>query len=256
MLDGDLLWLALAVAGLVSGFVNVAAGGGSALVLPLLVLFGLPADVANGTNRLNVLTQSLTGFTTFHRAGRVETKGVLPLVGASAAGAVVGAALASRVPEPALRWVLLLTMLAVSVAMIAAPALVRGAGAERPLRLRESPLGTLGVFAAALYGGFVQAGVGLVLVAVLGGLLRYDLVRANALKMLCTFVYSVVALAVFAWSGQVAWGPAAVLAVTSPIGAWLGVRFTLRIPATWLRWLVLAGVFVVVVAALASSASG
>ncbi|MCC6216818.1 MAG: sulfite exporter TauE/SafE family protein [Polyangiaceae bacterium] len=256
MLDPELLWPALAVAGLVSGFVNVAAGGGSTLVLPLLVLFGLPADVANGTNRLNVLTQSLTGFTTFYRAGRVETKGVLPLVGASAAGAVVGAALASRVPEPVLRWVLLLTMLAVAVAMIALPALVPGAGVERPLRLRESPFGTLGVFAAALYGGFVQAGVGLVLVAVLGGLLRYDLVRANALKMLCTFVYGSVALAVFAWTGQVAWGPAAVLAVTSALGAWLGVRFTLRIPAAWLRWFVLVGVVVVVVAALAASGRG
>lgn len=252
MPDGDLLLVALGAAGLVSGFINVSAGGGSTLVLPLLMLLGLPADVANGTNRLNVLTQSLTGFTAFSRAGRVELRDAASLAAVSAAGALLGALLASGVPEPVLRWVLLLTMLVVAVVMVAVPGIGRAPDTERPARLRESPLGALGVFAAGLYGGFVQAGVGLVLVAVLGGLLRYDLIRANALKLLCTLVYGVIAIGVFARAGQVAWGPALLLAVSSPLGAWLGVRFTLRVPSAWLRWLVLAGVVAVVVAALAS----
>ena len=88
------------------------------------------------------------------------------------------------------------------------------------------------------------AGVGFVLLAVLGGVLRYDILRANALKLVCTLVFGVVALGVFVWAGQVDWLPAAVLAVATVIGSQLGVRFALDIDKRVLKRIVLVCVVV------------
>jgi uncharacterized membrane protein YfcA len=106
------------------------------------------------------------------------------------------------------------------------------------------------LFGAGLYGGFVQAGVGFVLLAVLGGVLRYDIVRANALKLVCTLVFGSVALGVFAVAGQVEWKLAALLAVYTVIGSQLGVRFALRARHDIIRWIMFAAVVATCVAAM------
>ena len=109
--------------------------------------------------------------------------------------------------------------------------------------------GYAGLFAAGVYGGFVQAGVGFLLLAALGGIVRYDLVRANALKIVCTVGFGGVALIVFAAAGKVAWLPAAVLAAGSVVGSLAGVRFALRSPPAVLRWIVFTCVVASCVAA-------
>lgn len=241
---------AIVAAGLVAGFVNTMAGGGSLLTLPALMLAGLPADLANGTNRLCIVTQSASGILGFHRAGKLDTASIVPILAPTAVGSLLGALLASFAPRELLEPVLLGTMVLMAVVMVVAPRFGTGSSDEPALSLSESRAGLIGLFAAGIYGGFVQAGVGFPLLAVLGGVLRYDLVRANALKLVATLVFGVVALAVFIARGQVVWLPALILAVTTVVGSQIGVRFAVRVKQEVIRWIILACVLATCVGVL------
>ncbi|HZO16861.1 MAG TPA: sulfite exporter TauE/SafE family protein, partial [Polyangiaceae bacterium] len=89
----------LVLAGLIAGFVNTMAGGGSLLTLPALMLLGLPADIANGTNRLSVLSQSLSGVLLFHKEEKLDRRAIVPVLAPTVSGSLVGAVVASRVPR-------------------------------------------------------------------------------------------------------------------------------------------------------------
>lgn len=238
------LYAALVGAGVAAGFINTMAGGGSLLTLPVLMLLGLPANVANGTNRLSVVSQSVSGTLAFHRAGKLHTEAALPVAAPTIAGALVGAFAAAWAPPAILEPVLLGTLVLMALVMLVRPKLVLASPDEEPRRAWKSPASLLGLFGAGVYGGFVQAGVGFVLLAVLGGLLRYDAVRANALKLVCVLLFGLAALGVFVAHGQVEWIPATVLAVGTVVGSQLGVRFAIRADPRALR----AFIFVCVVA--------
>ena len=248
--DLNLLTLCLLVgAGIVAGFINTLAGGGSFLTLPALMMLGMPADVANGTNRVGVLIQSLAGVKGFDRHGVLDRGAIVQILVPTFAGSLAGALIASYLPAGILKPVLLATMILMAAVMVLRPATVAPPEGTAPKKLSESPAGYVWLFAAGLYGGFIQAGVGFILIAALAGVLRYDLVRSNALKMACTSLFSVVALAVFVLRDQVHWLPGLVLAGAQVIGVQLSVRFALRVSQQVLRWILLAMVLAVCVAA-------
>ncbi|MBX3270719.1 MAG: sulfite exporter TauE/SafE family protein [Sandaracinaceae bacterium] len=234
----------LALAGVAAGFINVVAGGGSLLTLPALMLLGLPAGLANGTNRLAIVTQSVAGVIAYRRAGRLPSEAMAPVLVPTVLGAGCGAAVAAYVPDAILEPVLLGTLVLMALVMLVRPSLLTPAEGDGPVSWRERPWALAGLFGAGLYGGFIQAGVGFVLLAVLGGVLRYDLARANALKLVCTALYGVVVLAIFVAAGQVEWVAASVLAVATVVGSQLGVRFAVKASPKVLN----AIVFVAVVA--------
>lgn len=246
------LWLhlALAGAGIAAGFLNTMAGGGSLLTLPVLMLLGLPADVANGTNRLSVMSQSMSGLIGFQRHGMLERSAILPVVVPTLVGATVGALTAAHVPALVLKYVLLATMMFMAVLMAVFPGTVIAPRSAEPAAGARRWVAWLGLLGAGLYGGFIQAGVGVLLLGVLGGLLRYDLVRANALKLLSIAIFSMVALGVFIMAGQVSWLVGALLALYTTLGAQLGVRFALRVDQRVLRWIVVVSVTAMCIAAL------
>jgi uncharacterized membrane protein YfcA len=227
----------LAAAGVLATVVNVIAGGGGMIVMPALMALGLPADVANGTYRLGVVTQSLSGTAALRRHGKLETDSIVPILIPTIAGAVIGALLATWIPRETLKPVMLTTMI-VMAALIAFRKRTLVPPEGPPLSPKDAPRSLIGLFVSGLYAGFIQAGVGFLLLGVLVGTLRYDLIHANALKLVVTLAFGVVALAIFAWAGLVSWTPAAVLAVASIFGARLGVRVMLRVPADALRWFV------------------
>ena len=229
------LYAALVAAGVAAGFINTMAGGGSLLTLPALMLLGLPANVANGTNRLGVVAQSLSGVVSFHREDKLHTDAILPVAAPTVVGAIVGASVAAWAPPDVLEPVLLGTMIAMAGLMLVRPKLVIAGEDEEPGHAWKSPKALVGLFLAGVYGGFVQAGVGFVLLATLSGVLRYDAVRANALKLVCTMLFSVASLAIFVYASQVEWIPAAILAAGTVLGSQIGVRFTLKVKARTLR---------------------
>ena len=235
-MDAVLAQAALAAAGVGAGFLNTVAGGGSLLTLPALMLLGLPANLANGTNRLSIVSASLTGAVSLERDHHIDRRGVWPAVAASAVGSALGALFATWVPAAALKTVLLGALLVMATLILINPRAIgapRGQGEPRWDTHRAA--GLAGILLAGLYGGFIQAGVGFVLLAVLGGILHYDVLGAAALKLVCTLVFGAVALVVFAWAGQVVWATAALLACYTAVGALLGVRLAKRAPHRLLR---------------------
>ena len=227
---------AMLVVGLLAGVINTLAGGGSNLTLPVLMVLGLPADVANATNRVAVTLHGAVATAEFHRNRRLDVAGAPAILGYTLVGGLVGAAMASWMPVWLLKPVLLGTMLTMATILLVRPDVVAPPPGTPLVPLAESRNAKWLLLFAGVYGGFVQAGVGFVLLAALCGSMRYDLVRGNALKVLCTLAFTLVALAVFALRGQVWWWHGLVLALGTMAGAWLGVRLALRLPHHTMKW--------------------
>jgi uncharacterized membrane protein YfcA len=237
-LDSHLLLLAaVPITGFAAGFVNTLAGTGSLITLPLLILLGLPANVANGTNRVGVLVQNAVAVATFRRSQVLDVAGTWKLVAPAVVGAVVGASLAADLDEALLRRVIGALMVAMLCLMLLKPERWLDEHATgRPARLWvEVPM----MFAIGIYGGFIQAGLGIFLIAGLVLAAGFNVLRANALKNLVNLLITTAALAVFVINGQVSWGVGCALAVGQAAGAWVAARMAVKRGAQFVRWAVI-----------------
>ncbi|HAC79483.1 MAG: sulfite exporter TauE/SafE family protein [Candidatus Binatia bacterium] len=223
----ELDFLLLALVGIFAGFMNTLAGGGSLLTLPALMLFGLPADFANGTNRVAVLAQALASVTFFDREGKFDRRGLGPLLVPALLGASVGAASASQIPASYLKPILLLVMTTIALTMLFAPKLIAPEPTDEAPRAPDKK-SFITFFAIGLYGGFAQAGVGIFLLAGLGGLLRYDLVHANGMKSAIAAAFTALSLLIFLAAGQVEWLPGLALAAGMVLGARVAVFLAIK----------------------------
>lgn len=230
----------LAVGGGVAAFVNTAAGAGSLISLRVLMFLGLPADVANGTNRLPVLVSSLAAARGLGRAGMLPKNALVRTAIPTCIGAGIGALGASFAPERIMRYALIAVLVFVAFVSFRKPKKIEG----DPPTPHVDTKSLVGLFVSGLYAGFIQAGVGLLMLHTLTALARFDFVRANALKVAVVALLSVVSLSVFVWADKVDFTLGAIMSLGALVGAELGVRYALK-----------AGdklkVFVVVVDALA-----
>jgi uncharacterized membrane protein YfcA len=228
----------LIVIGFMAGVINTLAGGGSNLSLPALMMYGLPADIANATNRVSVLMQSIVATRGFYQHDKIDSTSVkdsfIPLL----AGGLVGAVIASYLNVELLKPVLLGTMIVVSL-WVVFKSDTENNELENRKSCFDSKLTFFTTFAAGFYGGFIQAGVGFVLIATFVGVLNYDLLRANAMNMVATAIFTSIALLIFIFRDQVAWLPGLLLGVGSIAGAQIGVRFAVEVKAKTLKILVL-----------------
>ena len=240
-MDHSLLWHgALVLVGLAAGFVNTLAGGGSLLTLPLLLLAGLPPHIANGTNRVAVFLQSVAGTMAFDREGVLDRGPILALSAPTLVGSLVGAGAAVVLPARILEPALLGAMLLVAMALVLFPSAIAPPPGESVRSISEVRGAWAAFFGIGFYGGFAQAGVGFFLLAALGGLLRYDLARSNALKLLLVTTFTGLALVVFILADQVWWIPGLALSVGTVAGSRLGVRFAIEARQDLLRWVIVA----------------
>jgi len=230
--------LALVAVGTVSGALNVLAGGGSFLSLPLLIFLGLPPGVANGTNRIAILVQNMGAVWRFRSHGLWEPAWIPLAAGPAVLGAILGTWAAIEIGDETFRRVLAGLMVLATLWILWDPL-------SRP---RSTPSAAPGgvphggrraafaaaFFAVGLYGGFVQAGIGFLLAAVAtwAGL---DLVRGNALKVLVVLLLTPLSLAIFAWSGRVDWLVGLPLAAGHLLGALAGVRWTVLKGHVWIK---------------------
>jgi len=228
----------LVAGGFVSGVLNVIAGGGSFLTLPLLIFLGLPATEANATNRVAILTQNLGALWSFQRHRVLEWHRAADMVVPALMGAAIGTWAALHVGDREFRRVLAAVMVVVTLWTLLDPR-TRG---ETPAasRLGRNAL-RAAFFVVGLYGGFVQAGVGFLVLAVTtqAGL---DLVRGNALKVLTILLLTALSLAIFAGAGKVQWVPGLVLGAGSLLGSLVGARLTVRKGHGWIRGVVTVSV--------------
>ena len=226
----------LVLCGFVAGVVNTLAGSGSLLTLPVFLLSGLPPQIANGTNRIGVLIQSLAGVVAFRKAGRLELEGRGGIVGATIFGSLPGAWLASELNPEVMQVVMFVVMsLLLALILINPKPAVPGAGGARWPALMLALL-------SGLYGGFIQAGVGILLLVMLSLMGNLDLVRANAIKLVCVIAFTLPALILFVLRDQVAWMPGLAVAGGQALGSILAVRFSVKAKGAdaWIRALLIA----------------
>lgn len=235
--------LLLVGAGIFAGFVNTVAGAGSALTLPALIASGVDATVANASNRVAVVVQTLSGAAAFHRRGVRPWRTCLPVVAPLALGGLGGAWMATQVSPGGLQvlfgllFILLAAALAFRPRWLTPPTYT--ASERRP---PSRSLATQGAFfALGLYGGFVQAGVGIPLLLLLVQRLGLEVVAGNAAKTALTLVFTAIALVVFQGSGQVDWLRGGEVACGSLVGSLIGVEATLRVGVETIRKAVIFG---------------
>ncbi len=213
----------LAVAGIAVGFLNVMAGGGSLISLPILIFLGLEPATANGTNRVAILIQNITAVSSFRSHGYSEMRHSLGLALCTVPGAVAGA-FAAVVVNPIVFKRILGVVLVAAIFMILrkSPSSTAGdGGVGRPVLAHFAMLGV------GFWGGFLQAGVGFLIMPILYQLLRLDLVRVNMHKVFIVGIYTIPALLVFALQAKVWWLGGLALAVGNAAGAWLATRATI-----------------------------
>jgi uncharacterized membrane protein YfcA len=216
----------LPLAGFVAGVVNTIAGGGSFLVLPLLVLLGMPDQIANGTNRIAIALQSLYSVRAYHERRPIDPNAVLPLLLPSLPGLVFGFILATVLSPAAFRNVVGVLFLVFVAFMLAQPRLLL----EKRQRATPGPRWVeWGVmFLIGAYAGFLQAGVGLLLLVALSALHGRELVDANGLKLALIAVWIVPTMIWFAATGQVEWIPGLLVGVGNFVGAKVGTSWAVK----------------------------
>lgn len=235
--------MALVAIGGIAGFINVLSAGGSMLTLPLLMFLGLPPQMANGTNRVSIVLQSVMAVGSFFRAGAREIGISLRLSIPAVAGSLIGAWLALQVPDVVFEAVLVTVMVAASIMMLLPQPRLETRALTRE---RLTPAVYLAMFAIGVYGGFIQVGVGVLFIVVLYRMLKIDLAQVNVFKVFIILIYTLPALVLFMLDDQVRWGYGLLLAVGSMAGAWLGVKVNMGPRgAQWVK-----GLTLVVIAAI------
>ncbi len=237
--------LALLALGGIAGFINVLSAGGSMITLPLLMFLGLPPQVANGTNRVAVTLQSVTAVGSFYRMGHGNLRVSVYLAVPAVLGALIGAWMATRVPDEIFNLVLVLAMVGASVFML----LPQPVLSTRPLTTeRLTPAIYVAMFVIGIYGGFIQVGVGVLFIVVLYHILKIDLRQVNVLKVSIILPFTFAALMVFAANDQVRWVMGLTLAAGNICGAFVAVKVNLSPKGgVWVKWLTLTMVAAILI---------
>jgi uncharacterized membrane protein YfcA len=239
----------LAAAGLLAGGVNAIAGGGSLISFPALLAAGYPAVTANVTNTVALFP----GYAGSVAGGRLELDGqgarIRAIAVTSVVGAIAGAVLLLTTPSDVFRAIVPFLILLACGLLVMQPRLARVVQRRTVSDKGDhSPVLQLSVLLAAVYGAYFGAGLGVLLLGVLGIFLAEHLRRINALKNVLSLVINAVALVAFGVFGPVAWEAVLVVATTSLAGGYLGARVARRVPAVALRTMVvLYGVVVSVI---------
>jgi len=226
--------------GVVSGFFNTIGGGGSLLVLPFLSFLGMDVAVANGTNRLAIVLQSIAGGEAYRKKGVLCFRTALPLAGITTLGSILGTFLAITIDRQYLN-----LSVAVFISLMAVLLVFKPEMWEKQHEARLSKTGIFFVFFfIGIYGGFIQAGVGFFLTWGLARAVGVDLLRGNAIKLAIVGLYNVISLAIFYRNGMVDIPVGLIMAGGSMVGAVIGARFAVAKGNTWIRWILAAVVII------------
>jgi len=234
--------------GILSGFINTVAGGGSLITLPLLIfLFDLPGSVANATNRIAILAQSSLATAGFRSKGiKLPTPYIYYLAGAAVAGGFIGANLAIAISDQLFNRILAVIMIVVVILTVRngnRNVVIGNENLSLPARI-------FGVFAflfIGMYGGFLQAGIGFVIIALFNGFHRFSLTVTNFIKVFLIMLLTIVAVVVFAVAGEIRWEYGIMLAIGQGIGGWYASRWSVSKDEKWIKAVIVVMVVVMAV---------
>lgn len=213
--------------GVLAGYINVMAGGGSLLTVPVMLFMGLPAPVANGTNRIAILAQSLVSIGIFLRKGLGELKLSLTLALATLPGAFAGALLGVRFDGVWFNRLLAVIMIVVMLLMIferRTPADIKQDGDRLNAKPKRVILTHLLMVGIGFYGGIIQVGVGFLIMPILYHVMGLDLLRVNMHKIFLVLPFTLLSLIIYANHVEIAWMAGLFLALGNAAGGWLGTH--------------------------------
>ena len=241
--------------GIFAGFLNTVAFGGSLLALPMLIFLGLEAAVANGTNRVAIFFQNFSAIMGFRRKGVFDFRYSLLLAIPAVIGAVIGAIIAIDIKDEVFNLILAVVMIVMLVLTLLNPT-ERLKDRSESGRTRSKIITMVVFFFIGIYGGFIQAGVGMLIITALRLLTGMDLVRTNAIKVFVIFFYTVVALGIFIINGKVNWYLGPTLAVGNACGAWLGSHWAVEKGDKWIKVVLIVAVVAFAIRLVWQSVSG
>jgi len=237
--------IVIIIAGIFVGFINTLSGGGSVISLSLLIILGLPANIANGTNRISIFFQTLSSVGSFTRQKMFDNLRPVWLAIPATIGSVLGAYLAVDVSEKVIEVAMAVAMVIMVFFLFYKP--------DKWLKEKSSLLSKplkwwqfLIFFAVGFYGGFIQVGVGYFLLIALAVGIGYDLVKANAVKNLIVFFYAIFALLVFIIDGKVNYLYGVILSVGSIIGALIASYLAVKKGAGFIRVVIVLSVILTI----------
>jgi uncharacterized membrane protein YfcA len=217
----------LIVVGFIAGAINILAGGGSLLTLPVLIFMGLPPNVANGTNRIAIIIQNIFAVRGFQSKGVSEFPFSIYLALSATVGAIIGASLASDIKGEVFNRILAVIMILIVIYMVFQRKTTSKELMER-LTGKYLWLGILAFFFVGIYGGFIQAGVGFIMLLALSSINHISLVKSNAIKVFVALIYSLAAVAIFAYNGLINWQYGLILSIGNATGGWFMSRYSVK----------------------------
>ncbi|AEV32155.1 putative permease [Owenweeksia hongkongensis DSM 17368] len=224
-----------------AGIINTLAGNGSAITLSILIFMGFPADVSNATNRIGALAQTITAVFSLKRTPRTKMLFndsywfFIP----SIIGSIVGAIIAVEIDPGLLKMIIGGIMLLLLITLVTNPK--KWNIATDVSKNRKTWINAILVFLVAIYGGFLQMGIGIMLLSILVLIAKYSLRDANIIKLVLAVTFVMPAFFVFLYTGGMEWIPGITLAVGQSIGAVIGARYILFLPKAnlYVRWLLI-----------------
>ena len=240
-----LKYVLILTAGTAAGFFNVVAGGGSLITVPTMIFLGLPPVMANGTNRIAILSQNITSVNRFKKKGYFSPKVGLVLGLTASAGALLGSNIAVQLPGELFNKILSVVMILILILTLFGK---KNTSAklnnqkEKKETIENVPILVIAFFFVGIYGGFIQAGVGFIIIAVFSLISAATLVRTNSMKVFIIMIYTVPSLIIFVLNGQIQWSTGIVLAVGNSLGAWFGTNFSVSKGDKWIKIILTATV--------------
>lgn len=202
--------------------------------LPVLIFMGLPPAVANASNRVAIFSQNIFGVLGFRSKGVSAYPYSLYLGISAFFGAIIGAMISVKLDDDLFNKIIAIIMVLVVIATIFSKKTVKGSADERT-DTKATVFGIITFFFVGIYGGFIQAGVGFLIMAALSGINRFSLVKTNSAKVLVVFIYTLSSLGVFILEGVIDWHYGLTLAIGNSAGAWIGSRWSVKKGDQWIK---------------------
>lgn len=235
----------LILSGLFVGFINTLAGGGTIISLSVFMFFGLPINVANGTNRVAVLLQNITAVANFSKQKLIDWSRALRLAIPIIVGAVVGSLLVDYISVKYFHYIFGIIILLFALLLIFHPdrwLKEKKNTIDKPLSIKHYILFLL----IGIYGGLIHIGVGYMILFTLIFGTGNELVKANALKNFLVLAYIPFSLFVFAIQGNVNWTYGLIHAIGNIAGAQIGAMIAVKKGAPMIRYVMIALIIVVI----------
>jgi len=214
----------LILCGIIAGFINTVAGGGSLLTLPILIFMGLPSNVANGTNRIAIFMQNIFSISGYKSKGVSDFKYSSWLSISALFGAILGAKIAVDISEDVFNKILaLVIILVVGTIIFNKKSFIND---SKKLSIKKKIISGVLFFFIGIYGGFIHAGVGFIILTVLSNYNGIKLSKANSIKVFVVFIYTIFALMIFIMENKINWILGINLGIGNSIGGWIASRWS------------------------------